>query len=59
MPIPQWRITFDVENRMTQRPGFAQSPFGTNIQQYFRVNHINLFTVQQILRELVYFPIPQ
>ena len=34
MPIPQWRITFDVENRMTQRPGFAQSPFGTNITQY-------------------------
>jgi hypothetical protein len=36
MPIPQWRITFDVENRMTQRPGFAQSPFGTNITQYVK-----------------------
>jgi len=40
MPIPQWRITFDVENRMTQRPGFAQSPFGTNIQQYFRPTNV-------------------
>jgi hypothetical protein len=37
MPIPQWRITFDVENRMTQRPGFAQSPFGTNITQWFKL----------------------
>ena len=36
MPIPQWRITYDVENRMTQRPGFAQSPFGTNITQYVK-----------------------
>lgn len=36
MPIPQWRITFDVDNRMTQRPGFAQSPFGTNITQYVK-----------------------
>jgi hypothetical protein len=36
MPIPQWRITFDVENRMTQRPGFAQSPYGTNITQYIK-----------------------
>ena len=38
MPIPQWRITFDVENKMTQRPGFAQSPFGTNITQYVKSN---------------------
>ena len=38
MPIPQWRITFDVENKMTQRPGFAQSPFGTNITQYIKSN---------------------
>jgi len=37
MPIPQWRITFDVENRMTQRPGFAQSPFGTNITQWLKL----------------------
>ena len=38
MPIPQWRITFDVDNKMTQRPGLAQSQLGTNITQYIKSN---------------------
>ena len=52
MPVPQWRITFDVENKMTQRPGFAQSPFGTNITQYVKTA-VDEFTWQEPITGMI------